>query len=278
MIENRTVQEILSNLVLPFKDGGGNIIEKYHKIFINRYVNSLNELICIDRKAKVLELGANPYGMTAVMASMMFEDISISSFGRTGEQEIVELKVFNKSYYFDEKKFNLELDTWPYADEEFDLVICCEIIEHLAMDPMHVFFEANRVLKKDGVLFITTPNSSSIQNIIKAVALKAPSMAPHYRGPRSLTGIYQRHNREFTPPALAECFASGGFNEILYRTVYNYPLDTCGVDESKIDLLRSLTRSSFRGDTLNYLGRKVSIPLLRYPTDQELYISSDLRD
>jgi len=49
----------------------------------------------------------------------------------------------------------------PFADEEFDAIICCEGIEHI-FSPFQLFTEFARTLKKGGILIITTPN---IQNI-----------------------------------------------------------------------------------------------------------------
>jgi len=44
----------------------------------------------------------------------------------------------------------------PYADETYDLVFMGDVIEHL-MDSISAVLEARRVLRKKGILFITTP-------------------------------------------------------------------------------------------------------------------------
>jgi ubiquinone/menaquinone biosynthesis C-methylase UbiE len=51
----------------------------------------------------------------------------------------------------------------PQADGVFDIVICQEGIEHLP-NPFHALGEMNRVLKKNGLLIITTPNYSNLQS------------------------------------------------------------------------------------------------------------------
>jgi SAM-dependent methyltransferase len=48
-----------------------------------------------------------------------------------------------------------------FADGSFDTCIAIEVIEHLH-DPQNLIIEACRVLKKDGLLFVTTPNVHSI--------------------------------------------------------------------------------------------------------------------
>ena len=58
--------------------------------------------------------------------------------------------------------FDAEKDPFPYADEYFSTVLCCELIEHLLHDPMHLMSEVNRILKPGGHLVLTTPNIASV--------------------------------------------------------------------------------------------------------------------
>ena len=48
----------------------------------------------------------------------------------------------------------------PFSDESFDAVVCLEGIEHI-LHPESLFSELARVLKKGGILIITTPNVQS---------------------------------------------------------------------------------------------------------------------
>lgn len=69
---------------------------------------------------------------------------------------------------------------FPYVDSSFDFIINSEVIEHikdqdgsLQVDVFNFsgldnfMKELNRVLKKDGKMFMTTPNSCSFKNLIK---------------------------------------------------------------------------------------------------------------
>ena len=105
------------------------------------------------------------------------------------------------SYELTIKSFNMEKDPWPYDDESLDLVIASEVIEHLTQDPMHVISEANRVLKDNGKLFISTPNLSSLWKLNRMFDGFQPIGDPFYR----LDSVYNRHNRELTPEEIESC-------------------------------------------------------------------------
>ncbi len=62
-------------------------------------------------------------------------------------------------------------EKFPFDDNEFDSVICREVLEHVT-DPYHVIKEAHRVLKPEGTLLLTTPNSNNL-----AYKLKGPNPA-----------------------------------------------------------------------------------------------------
>ncbi|HUL37332.1 MAG TPA: class I SAM-dependent methyltransferase [Thermodesulfobacteriota bacterium] len=54
----------------------------------------------------------------------------------------------------------------PYADDSFDYVICLEGIEHTE-NPSNAIREFQRILKKGGKVFISTPNFLNIERRIR---------------------------------------------------------------------------------------------------------------
>ncbi len=55
------------------------------------------------------------------------------------------------------KLCDLNSDAVPYKDGTFDRVICRQVLTHL-YNPVHALSEFHRVLKKQGVLYLTVPN------------------------------------------------------------------------------------------------------------------------
>ncbi|MDY6950060.1 MAG: class I SAM-dependent methyltransferase [Thermodesulfobacteriota bacterium] len=61
---------------------------------------------------------------------------------------------------------DLDGQSLPFRHESFDLVSCLDVIEHV-FDPEMLVQESYRVLKKGGVLILTTPNIRFIDHIRK---------------------------------------------------------------------------------------------------------------
>src|SRR5207248_11686642 len=79
--------------------------------------------------------------------------------------------------------FDAERDAFPYPDDHFRAVLCCEMMEHLANDPMHMIAEINRILVPGGYLVLTTPNISSFRSIHAVLHGYHPGLFPAYIKP-----------------------------------------------------------------------------------------------
>ena len=89
---------------------------------------------------------------------------------------------------------------FPYDDDYFSTVLCCELLEHLTEDPMHMMSEINRILKPGGHLVLTTPNIGSLRAIAAILEGYHPGFFPAYIRPRGPGEEPEaRHNREYTP-------------------------------------------------------------------------------
>lgn len=161
-------------------------------------------------RARLLELGASPYLFTLLLERYTAYDIEVAGedlpeLGAEGEIVKTETET-GAQHVFRPRNFNVELDHYPYADNTFDVVLCCELIEHLILDPTHMLVEIHRILKPNGRLMITTPNVLVLRHA-NALVRKRQNIY----GPYSGYGIYGRHNREWTLDEVAELVRGCGY-------------------------------------------------------------------
>jgi SAM-dependent methyltransferase len=159
---------------------------------------------------------------------------------------------------FEHAFVDVESDPLPFPDESFGAVVCWELIEHLALDPMFMLAEANRVLKTGGIIHITTPNIVSARSIGSILRGGTPMLYPQYNRRRLL----DRHHVEYAPGDLRKLVEAAGFEVAHFEAVDFY---STGHEPVMQLLKRHKFPTELRGDTLVLIGRKVSGVVERHP-------------
>jgi SAM-dependent methyltransferase len=172
-----------------------------------------------------LELGANPYFTTYLLDHHTGLQLTLANYyGHRGET--TETISFVAPGAKDRKEikrisqmFNIEEDEFPFDSHSFDVVLFCEILEHLLMDPVAVLRQIHRVLKPGGVLVLTTPNVARLDNVLAMVN------GANIYDPYSGFGPYGRHNREYTRHELHRLLDFAGFEVEYSLTADGHPSD-----------------------------------------------------
>jgi SAM-dependent methyltransferase len=201
----------LRDVFLSFSLDGGPVgqMDPYVHDALFRFVHSWD--VVKGESGKCLELGANPYFITWLLREHTQMEVTLANYfggeAGTGRQTISwDDGNGRRESVLEFDHFNSEEATFPYEDAAFDVVVYCEIIEHLLMNPVHTLKEIRRVLKPGGLLLVTTPNVARFGNII-AIA-EGRSIYDPYSG----FGPYGRHNREFSMPELLHLLEFCGFS------------------------------------------------------------------
>ena len=162
--------------------------------------------------------------------------------------------------------FDAEKDAFPYEDGYFSTVLCCELVEHLTADPMHMMAEINRVLRPGGHLVLTTPNIGSLRAIAGILAGYHPGFFPAYIRPRAEGEEPEaRHNREYTPREVALLFHYAGFETTLLETGPFRAEPQPEHEWVKHLLDRYEQPADLRGDGIYAVGRKTGPVRERFP-------------
>jgi 2-polyprenyl-3-methyl-5-hydroxy-6-metoxy-1,4-benzoquinol methylase len=116
----------------------------------NYLLEKIVQIIASEEKGKVLDLGCGD--------------------GKTGKK-LLDLGYKVEAFDMDEKRFEFKQEIpfksgslgkpLPYGNEEFDLVILMEVIEHI-YNPDFVISQIYRILKAGGKLILSTPNILNI--------------------------------------------------------------------------------------------------------------------
>jgi SAM-dependent methyltransferase len=130
---------------IDIEDSRGSLVASEH---LARYLWSAQ----LVRGRSVLDAGCGTgYGITALAHAgarrLVGVDISKEAVERASESNAdldVEIR-------------RDDIEALPFADREFDVVVCFEVIEHVE-EPEAVLDELARVLAHDGILCISTPN------------------------------------------------------------------------------------------------------------------------
>lgn len=168
----------------------------------------------------VLEIGANPYFTTLLIKKFTNLIPTLTNyFGPVSEinKDSCQILTYmdpetgHSTEYMRYINLNIEEQKFPFENESFDVVLFCEVLEHLLMDPLACLREISRVLKPNGRLILTTPNVARLENIARMI------QGSNIYDPYSGYGPYGRHNREYNRHEIVQMLNYVGFEpEIIY--------------------------------------------------------------
>lgn len=183
--------------------------DNYHLVHKARIARTLQVLLDEQPKGKLLELGTGAVMPLALKRLVPDLEVHVTDFN-LDEDTVGEklLSVCGESLTVPTYRVDLEFTPIPVDDETFDVVLCCEVIEHMEIDPMFMMAEINRVLKPGGILVLTTPNIVSSWGITKMLIGIEPYFYMQYRHARE----YHRHNYEYSIHSLAAVLRAAGFD------------------------------------------------------------------
>ncbi len=256
------ITQTVLDVVKPLLDHGDSY-HKVHKARLARTAHIVSDLVAeAGEGCKVLELGTS--GFLPVTLKSLFPSVAIDVTEYEKSEDSNEVSVKQKDVGIADKTvtvttfgLDLEYGTLPVDNETYDIVICCEVLEHMEIDPMFMLAEVNRVLKTGGKLMLTTPNILSSRAITKMVQGYEPYFFMQYHKSRE----YNRHNYEYSAKGLWAILKCAGFDptvwtEDLFEDSLPHTVDMLNYHGFKI---------ANTGDNLLSIAPKISGVVERHP-------------
>ncbi|MGH9802587.1 MAG: methyltransferase domain-containing protein [Blastocatellia bacterium] len=238
---------------------------------MRRFVSTLQRIPPAQRNTdRLLELGSLSHIAPAIKKYSGYHEVHCADFWPSDKKSVYEAVTQRnagnrqpETHTFELRNFNVERDQFPYPDNHFHVALCCELIEHLQSDPMHMLWECNRVLEPDGWLLLTTPNIAGCRAIEGLLVGCAPYLLAQY----NVRETVDQHNREYAPYEIGVALAAAGFTVVELETEDVWSRSNPAI----LDLLKQVhIGTELRGDNIFALAKKTSTPVERYP--KELYI------
>lgn len=135
---------------------------QFHEQRFNFLLSELNRNF--KEGKRVLDIGSLD-GYLMVGAKLLGYDVC----GTDLPQYVDNIKDLCSFYKFDNRPADLSTISIPFSDDYFDVLVFSETLEHLNFYPLPLFKEFSRVMKPGGVLIITTPNLTRLNNLIKII-------------------------------------------------------------------------------------------------------------
>jgi len=187
-------------------------IDAYLRYHRQRIAFTLAKVDAAGRR-RVVEVGGHPWVMTASLV----DHPSLQLCATVSAEEVSDwpddIGLTQRTYHivtpggakaaFPNYSANIERRVFDIAERP-DIVLACEIVEHLIRSPHVMFLNINRWLSVDGALFVTTPNGAQFANPLRRV-----SRSPAYRD-----SVYSRHNYLYTLDLLVDLIELCGFRVI----------------------------------------------------------------
>ncbi len=232
-----------------------------------RFVRTLKMTPAGDPSKSILEMGAYMQITPALKFKLGYGCVRGCYYGPLGRTERRTITSEDgETFECAIDLFDAERDVYPYENESFDTVLCCELIEHLPTDPMHMMAEINRILKPGGHLLLTTPNLGSLRAVAGILQGYHPSFFPAYIRPRKEgEEADARHNREYVPMEIHHLLTNSGFELVRLETgeFLDVPHPEFGWVNHLLD--RYSVNNHLRGDGIYALGRKTGPIGERWP-------------
>lgn len=131
---------------------------RYHRF---RFRAMLATILALPGK-RILEIGVNPGQFTEMLVRAGYSVSGTDLFPEHRAEVWQRLGV-------EVRRWNIDIEAPPYPDENFDIIVFSEVIEHLANPPLEALETFYQMLAPGGHLVISTPNQFYVKSRLRTL-------------------------------------------------------------------------------------------------------------
>jgi len=154
------------------------------------------------------------------------------------------------------------------AASSVDIIFALEVVEHLETGPMPFLANSHRVLKNDGKIIISTPNSNSWTTLERVLTQQNPFSYSPFRRRGDFAGA--EHIKEYSVHELHTAIQKGGFDLFVAKTFSPYHHKDPGSDARSFLMAKYNLNTDLLGEVHYCLGQK-NLTKQRHKAFQPLY-------
>ena len=181
----------------------------------HEYIRTVGDILqfrpLTDGPVRVLELGAF-FGVNCMALRSLGYNVTAADMPEFIENPVQVDRY--AQYGIVTKGVRLEDFVLPFEDHSFDVIIMCEVLEHLNFNPLPLLKEINRIGSSNSIFYLSLPNAAQIRSRIKAVrgkALGIPISEFFTQLDPLSSEIVNGHWREYTGPEIREILERLGY-------------------------------------------------------------------
>jgi SAM-dependent methyltransferase len=149
------------------------LCDEYFAMRRRGYQADLERLEVNDARSPLLELGGYPFHFSRCLMRAKYEATSI-------DLDPERARPWLDTHAIPAVRCDIERDPLPQPDASIAPVVLAETFEHLRIDPLFTLREISRVLRPDGLLYLTTPNFYRLGNVARFLLGRGLSNDPLY--------------------------------------------------------------------------------------------------
>ncbi|HEY7679932.1 MAG TPA: glycosyltransferase, partial [Terriglobia bacterium] len=142
------------------------LMEEYVQTHLARLVRTIQITPAGGADDRALELGCYLQITPALRTYLGYGEVRGAYYGEVGKTDVRSTtSITGEVFSCTLDLFDAERDVFPYPDDHFRSVLCCELIEHLTNNPIHMLAEINHIVSPGGYLVLTTPNIAGLRSL-----------------------------------------------------------------------------------------------------------------